>query len=194
MGNSKGKQEMYISSQGIEKGESMKPSLLEKSSMHNELLQARIRIDENERKEYIEVKQKERVEEKESLDEESYFLDYIHFLLRSLKMMSLYKKKRTILRKMSEQKKGVQKTREMVRTQPESLSESRHIGAAMTPNFQTHSCTMIGSTDRVRNLKRSHRTQVPASRSQYQSETQSTLYERLIFHKPPYTPLIHKLR
>ncbi|KAI5676397.1 hypothetical protein M9H77_07347 [Catharanthus roseus] len=34
MGNSKGKQEIYISSQGIEKEESMKPSLLEKSSMN----------------------------------------------------------------------------------------------------------------------------------------------------------------
>ncbi|KAI5672501.1 hypothetical protein M9H77_12865 [Catharanthus roseus] len=37
MGNSKGKQEMYISSQGIEKKESMKPSLLGKSSMVDEL-------------------------------------------------------------------------------------------------------------------------------------------------------------
>ncbi|KAI5663894.1 hypothetical protein M9H77_23217 [Catharanthus roseus] len=46
MGNSKRKQEMYISSQGIEKEESMKLSLLEKSSMVNELLQARIEIDE----------------------------------------------------------------------------------------------------------------------------------------------------
>ncbi|KAI5657044.1 hypothetical protein M9H77_25837 [Catharanthus roseus] len=47
MGNSKGKQEMYISSQGIEKEESMKPSLLEKSSIVNELLQARIEINKS---------------------------------------------------------------------------------------------------------------------------------------------------
>ncbi|KAI5657357.1 hypothetical protein M9H77_26150 [Catharanthus roseus] len=52
---------------------------------------------------------------------------------------------------------------------------------------------MIGSTDRVRNLKWGHRTQVPASRSEYQPETQSTLYEYSISHKPPHTPLIHKI-
>ncbi|KAI5671520.1 hypothetical protein M9H77_11884 [Catharanthus roseus] len=52
---------------------------------------------------------------------------------------------------------------------------------------------MIGSTERVRNLKRGHRAQVPASHNQYQSKTQSTLYERLIFHEPPHTPLIHKI-
>ncbi|KAI5683792.1 hypothetical protein M9H77_05020 [Catharanthus roseus] len=52
---------------------------------------------------------------------------------------------------------------------------------------------MIGSINRVRNLKRGHQTQVPASRSQYQPETQSTLYERSIFRKPPHTPLIHKI-
>ncbi|KAI5650457.1 hypothetical protein M9H77_36462 [Catharanthus roseus] len=47
MGNSKGKKEMYISSQGIKRGGFMKPSLLEKSSMVNKLLAARIEIDES---------------------------------------------------------------------------------------------------------------------------------------------------
>ncbi|KAI5652451.1 hypothetical protein M9H77_29638 [Catharanthus roseus] len=47
MGNSKGEQEIYILFQVIEKEESMKPSLLEKSSMGNELLQARIEIEES---------------------------------------------------------------------------------------------------------------------------------------------------
>ncbi|KAI5681871.1 hypothetical protein M9H77_03099 [Catharanthus roseus] len=79
-----------------------------------------------------------------------------------------------------------------VRVLPEILSESRHIGAAATINFQNHACTMIGSTDRVRNLKRGHRSQVSASRSQYQPETQSTLCERSISHKSPHTPLITK--
>ncbi|KAI5665005.1 hypothetical protein M9H77_24328 [Catharanthus roseus] len=47
MGNSNGKQEIYISPQGIEKEESIRPSLLEKSSMDNELLHAKIEIDES---------------------------------------------------------------------------------------------------------------------------------------------------
>ncbi|KAI5657506.1 hypothetical protein M9H77_26299 [Catharanthus roseus] len=50
---------------------------------------------------------------------------------------------------------------------------------------------MIGSTDRVRNLKRGHRTQVPASHSQYQRETQNI--RTFNFHKPPHTPFIHKI-
>ncbi|KAI5682058.1 hypothetical protein M9H77_03286 [Catharanthus roseus] len=47
MRNSKGKQEMYISSQGIEKQESMKPSLMEKSSIFNSLSCATPRVDDN---------------------------------------------------------------------------------------------------------------------------------------------------
>ncbi|KAI5665915.1 hypothetical protein M9H77_15768 [Catharanthus roseus] len=80
----------------------------------------------------------------------------------------------------------------MVRALPKSLSESRHIGVAATLNFQNHVCTMIGLTDKVQNLKQGHQTQVPASHSQYQPETQSTLLKRSIFHKPPHASLIHK--
>ncbi|KAI5653953.1 hypothetical protein M9H77_31140 [Catharanthus roseus] len=93
MGNSKGKKEMYIFSQGIEKEESIKPSLLEKSSMVNELQQARIELDESvemhvkgemskedfgdsrsdlsfEEEEIIEFERKDRCEKDESSKEE----------------------------------------------------------------------------------------------------------------------------
>ncbi|KAI5667993.1 hypothetical protein M9H77_17846 [Catharanthus roseus] len=91
MGNIKRKQEMYISSQGIKKEESMKPSLLGKSLMVEELLQARIEIDESvenhvegemskelfgdsmsdmsfEKEKNIEFERKDRMEEKERLN------------------------------------------------------------------------------------------------------------------------------
>ncbi|KAI5653221.1 hypothetical protein M9H77_30408 [Catharanthus roseus] len=47
----------------------------------------------------------------------------------------------------------------IVRAHPESLSESRHIGTAMSPELLRKTCMhMIGSMDRVRNLKWGHRT------------------------------------
>ncbi|KAI5658081.1 hypothetical protein M9H77_26874 [Catharanthus roseus] len=107
---------MYISPQGIEKEESMKPLLLEKSLMVNELLQARIEIEESvemyiegeisredfgdstsdmsfEEEENIEFERKDRVEEND------------------VKKMRALKKKGMILRKMREQKRLVKKNK-----------------------------------------------------------------------------------
>ncbi|KAI5650118.1 hypothetical protein M9H77_36123 [Catharanthus roseus] len=117
---------MYISSQGIEKEESMKPSLLEKSSMVNELLQARIQIDESvkmhvegemskedfhnsmsemsfEEEEIIEFERKDTVEEKERL-------------VRNVKKMRALKKKRMILRKMKKKRDEIFESQEFYPT------------------------------------------------------------------------------
>ncbi|KAI5667230.1 hypothetical protein M9H77_17083 [Catharanthus roseus] len=158
MGNSKRKQEIYISSQGIEKEESMKPALLEKSSMVNELLQARIEIDENveihveeetskkdprnfvsekhiERKEYIEIKEKERVEEKESLDEESCFFDYISSLFEERENDKCVQEKENALEKNERTKKMRVEDRRNMEKELGPILEDLSISLSLNPSY-----------------------------------------------------------
>ncbi|KAI5680843.1 hypothetical protein M9H77_02070 [Catharanthus roseus] len=103
IGNSKEEQEMYISPQGIVKKETKKSSIVEESQRAIELVQVKAVVgalveayvvDEDscdfKRKKSIEeeneseIKEKERVERKESLDEESYLFDSISSLFEGL--------------------------------------------------------------------------------------------------------------
>ncbi|KAI5658117.1 hypothetical protein M9H77_26910 [Catharanthus roseus] len=134
MGNSKARQEMYIFSEGIEKEESVKPSLLEKSSLVNELLDVRIEIDESvemhvegemskedfgyfmsdmsfEEEESIEFEKIDRVEKKERLVEKSSFFVSISSLAEKCEKDESSKEEENDLEEMREQKRRVKKNK-----------------------------------------------------------------------------------
>ncbi|KAI5682375.1 hypothetical protein M9H77_03603 [Catharanthus roseus] len=124
----------------------MKPSLLEKSSMDSELLQARIGNNENveihveeetskedpcnfmsekhiERNQYIEIKEKDIVEENERLDEESYFLDYIPSLFEELENDEFVQEEENDLEKNERTKEKSEEKRENSKEELDNFGE-----------------------------------------------------------------------